>query len=188
IGIPTGVKVYDWLLTMYRGRIRLTAPMLFAMTFMLCFVIGGLTGIILANPPVDFQVHNSLFLVAHFHNMLIPGTLFGMFAGYMYWFPKAFGYRLDETWGRIAWGLWSGGFLVAFMPLYALGLMGVMRRSATTFDQAYQPYMDFALAGAVMILGGLAALMVQLWVSVRRREALAVPVGDPWDGHALEWA
>lgn len=187
IGIPTGVKVYDWLLTMYRGRIRLTAPMLFAMTFLLCFVIGGLTGIILANPPVDFQVHNSLFLVAHFHNMLIPGTLFGMIAGYMFWFPKAFGFRLDERWGRIAWACWSGGFLAAFLPLYWLGLMGMMRRTAISFEAAYQPWLNAAWAGAALIVCGIVALGIQLVVSVRRRSDLAVPVGDPWDGHSLEW-
>ena len=187
IGIPTGVKVYDWLLTMYRGRIRLTAPMLFAITFLFCFVIGGLTGVILANPPVDFAVHNSLFLVAHFHNMLIPGTLFGLIAGYMYWFPKAFGFRLDERWGRIAWACWSGGFLLAFMPLYVLGLMGVMRRTARFYRAEYEPWLLFAWAGAGLIVCGLVALGIQAWISVRRRRDLAVPVGDPWDGHALEW-
>lgn len=187
IGIPTGVKVYDWLLTMYRGRIRLTTPMLFAITFILCFVIGGLSGILLANPPIDFSVHNSLFLVAHFHNMLIPGTLFGMIAGYMFWFPKAFGFRLDERWGRAAWACWSGGFLAAFMPLYWLGLMGMMRRTAISFEGAYQPYLTAAWAGAGLILCGVAALLVQLVVSIRNRGDLAVPVGDPWDGHSLEW-
>lgn len=187
IGIPTGVKVYDWLLTMYRGRIRLAAPMLFAITFLLCFVIGGLTGIILANPSVDFAVHNSLFLVAHFHNMLIPGTLFGMIAAYMFWFPKAFGYRLDERWGVIAWGLWSAGFLLAFMPLYALGLMGAMRRTAQFFEPAYQAWLYAAWAGAGLIFCGLAALFIQLWASIRKRAMLAVPLGDPWDGHSLEW-
>ncbi|QIG80226.1 cbb3-type cytochrome c oxidase subunit I [Stakelama tenebrarum] len=187
IGIPTGVKVYDWLLTMYGGRLRLTAPMLFAVTFLFCFVLGGLSGIILANPPVDFSVHNSLFLVAHFHNMLIPGTLFGMIAGYMFWFPKAFGFRLEETWGRIAWGCWSAGFLLAFLPLYMLGLFGMMRRTAETFRAEYAPWLWTAWGGAGLIVCGLGALIVQLIVSIRRREALAVPVGDPWDGHSLEW-
>ncbi|MEO1968907.1 MAG: cbb3-type cytochrome c oxidase subunit I [Sphingomonadaceae bacterium] len=187
IGIPTGVKVYDWLLTMYRGRIRFTPPLLFAVTFLFCFVVGGLTGVLLANAPVDFAVHNSLFLVAHFHNMLIPGTLFALIAGYMYWFPKVFGFRLDERWGTISWFLWSGGFLLAFMPLYALGLMGAMRRTSMFTDPQYTPYLMIALGGAGMILAGLAALGVQLFVSIRRREQLAVPVGDPWDGHSLEW-
>ncbi|RPF71782.1 cbb3-type cytochrome c oxidase subunit I [Aurantiacibacter spongiae] len=187
IGIPTGVKVYDWLLTMYRGRIRLTAPMLFAITFIACFVIGGLSGIILANPPVDFAVHNSLFLVAHFHNMLVPGTLFGLLAGYMFWFPKVFGFRLDERWGRIAWVCWSGGFLAAFMPLYILGLMGATRRTAQFYRAEYEPFLLFAWAGAWLIAFGFVALLVQLWLSVKRRDELAAPIGDPWDGHSLEW-
>lgn len=187
IGIPTGVKVYDWLWTMYRGRIRLTAPMLFACTFLLCFVIGGLSGVLLANPSVDYAVHNSLFLVAHFHNMLIPGTLFGMIAGYMFWFPKAFGFRLEERWGKISWALWSAGFIVAFMPLYALGLMGAMRRTAEFFDAAFSVWLWAAWAGAGMIVLGFAAMIVQLWVSIQHRTGLAVPLGDPWDAHSLEW-
>ncbi len=187
IGIPTGVKVYDWILTMFRGRIRFSAPMLFAITFLFAFVIGGMSGILLANPPVDFAVHNSLFLVAHFHNMLIPGTLFGFIAGYMFWFPKAFGFRLDERWGRIAWGLWTAGFFAAFAPLYSLGLMGAMRRTAQTFDPDYVPFLYVAWAGAGLLFAGFAALVVQLVVSIRRRERLAVPIGDPWDGRALEW-
>ncbi|MBT0670594.1 cbb3-type cytochrome c oxidase subunit I [Novosphingobium profundi] len=188
IGIPTGVKVYDWILTMVRGRIRFIAPMLFAITFLLCFVIGGLSGVMLADPAIDFAVHNTLFLVAHFHNMLIPGTLFGMLAAYMLWFPKAFGFRLDEIWGRIAWALWSAGFLVAFMPLYPLGLMAMMRRTAQTTRAEYAPWLWTAEVGAVLIGLGLAALFVQLWVSVRNRARLAAPLGDPWDGHSLEWA
>lgn len=187
IGIPTGVKVYDWLLTLYGGRIRFTAPLLFSITFLFCFVIGGLTGVLLANAPVDFAVHNSLFLVAHFHNMLIPGTLFAMIAGYMFWFPKAFGFRLDEFWGRISWALWSAGFLMAFMPLYAMGLMGAMRRTAMFADPYYTPWLMVALGGAGLILLGLVALGVQLYVSIRNRAQLACPAGDPWDGHSLEW-
>ncbi|MXP27140.1 cytochrome ubiquinol oxidase subunit I [Altererythrobacter indicus] len=187
IGIPTGVKVYDWLLTMYRGQVRLTAPMLFAVTFLFCFVLGGLSGILLANPPVDFSVHNSLFLVAHFHNMLIPGTLFGMIAGYMYWFPKVSGFRLDERWGRISWACWSSGFIIAFSPLYVLGLMGAMRRTAQTFQPEFQMWMTAAWVGSGLILCGAIALGVQFYVSLRKRRELAVPAGDPWDGHSLEW-
>ncbi len=188
IGIPTGVKVYDWLLTMYRGRVRFTTAMLFSIMFLVTFVIGGVTGVILANPPVDFAVHNSLFLVAHFHNMLIPGLLFGMIAATQHWFPKAFGFRLDETWGRRSFWCWAIGFYMAFMPLYALGLMGAMRRTSEWFRPEYVPYLLVALAGAFVLLAGLVFLFVQLWVSVRNRAELAVPVGDPWDGRSLEWA
>ena len=188
IGVPTGVKVYDWLLTMYRGQIRLTTGMLFSVAFLVTFVIGGLTGVILANPSVDFSVHNSLFLVAHFHNMLIPGLLFGMIAAVQFWFPKAFGFRLDERWGKAAFWCWFGGFYLAFMPLYALGLMGAMRRSSQWFEPQYVPYLLTALAGAALILAGLACLFIQLWVSVKNRDRLAAPLGDPWDGRSLEWS
>ncbi|MES1925549.1 cbb3-type cytochrome c oxidase subunit I [Salinisphaera sp. T31B1] len=188
IGVPTGVKVYDWLLTMVRGRVRLTTPMLFSIMFMLTFVIGGLTGVILANPPVDFAVHNSLFLVAHFHNMLIPGTLFGMFAAYYVWFPKMFGFRLSERWGRISFWFWSFGFYLAFMPLYAIGLMGGMRRTVEWYEPAYLPWLIVAFVGALLITAGLISQMIQLWVSIRDRAELAVPAGDPWDGLSLEWS
>ena len=188
IGVPTGVKVYDWLLTMVRGRVRLTMSMLFAIMFMVTFVIGGLTGIILANPPVDFAVHNSLFLVAHFHNVLIPGTLFGMFAAYYLWFPKMFGFRLSDGWGRIAFWFWSFGFYLAFMPLYAIGLMGGMRRTVEWYNPAFLPWLIVAFIGVLLVGCGLVSLIIQLIVSIRDREQLGVPVGDPWDGHTLEWS
>ncbi|MGA7799580.1 MAG: cbb3-type cytochrome c oxidase subunit I [Gammaproteobacteria bacterium] len=188
IGIPTGVKVYDWLLTMYRGRVRLTVPMVYALGFMMLFVIGGLSGIVLANPSVDYQVHNTVFLVAHFHNMLIPGLLFGMLAAYHLWFPKAFGFRLDERWGMIAAACWILGFMLAFFPLYALGLLGFPRRTVAYFDPVYVPYMRVALVGAGFIAAALCSLFVQLWVSIRKREAYRAPAGDPWDGRSLEWA
>ncbi len=188
IGIPTGVKIYDWILTMYRGRVRFSVPMLYALSFLVLFTIGGLSGVLLANPAIDYQVHNTLFLVAHFHNMLIPGLLFGMIAGYHYWFPKAFGFRLDEKWGRIAFVLWLVGFLLAFMPLYALGMLGMPRRTVEYFQAAYLPYTIVAMVGAVLILGGLASLFVQLYVSIRRRHENAVFAGDPWNGRSLEWA
>ncbi|HXR00849.1 MAG TPA: cbb3-type cytochrome c oxidase subunit I, partial [Pseudomonas sp.] len=137
IGIPTGVKIYDWMLTLYRGRIRLSVPMIYALMFMMLFVIGGLTGITLSAPPVDYQVHNTVYLVAHFHNMLIPGTLFGMLAGYSYWFPKAFGFRLNERWGRITALCLGAGFLLAFMPLYLLGVSGMPRRAQAIFNAEF---------------------------------------------------
>jgi cytochrome o ubiquinol oxidase subunit 1 len=188
IGIPTGVKIYDWILTMYRGRVRFSVPMLYALAFLLLFPLGGLSGILLANPAIDYQVHNTLFLVAHFHNMLIPGLLFGMLAGYHYWFPKAFGFRLDESWGRVAFALWVAGFLLAFMPLYALGLMGMPRRTDAFFDPAYLPYTIVAAFGAALILAALVSLFVQLWLSIRRRDDTRVFAGDPWNGRTLEWA
>ncbi|WP_061937255.1 cbb3-type cytochrome c oxidase subunit I [Aureimonas sp. AU22] len=187
IGIPTGVKIFDWILTMAWGRVRFTVPMLYALAFMVLFTIGGLTGILLANPAVDFQVHNSVFLVAHFHNMLIPGLLYGMIAAYTYWFPKAFGFRLDEWWGRVSFGCWVTGFCLAFLPLYPLGLMGMPRRTQEFFEADYLPFTIVAGIGALFLLAALASLVVQLVVSIRRREDLAVPGGDPWNGRTLEW-
>ena len=188
IGIPTGVKIYDWILTMFRGRIRFSVPMLYAMAFILLFTLGGLSGILLANPAIDYQVHNTLFLVAHFHNVLIPGLLFGMLAGYHYWFPKAFGFRLDETWGRIAFACWTSGFFLAFMPLYALGVLGMPRRTVEYFNAEYLPWTLIALVGAAILLAALASLVMQLYVSGRHRHDLAVPAGDPWNARTLEWS
>ena len=187
IGVPTGVKIYDWILTMYRGRIRFTVPMLYALAFLILFTVGGLSGIILANFAIDFQVHNTLFLVAHFHNMLIPGLLFGMLAGYYYWFPKAFGFRLDDWWGKIAFFNWTIGFILAFMPLYALGLLGMPRRTVEYFNPAYFPYTVAAMVGAGFILAAVACLMIQLFVSILRRKENAVYIGDPWNARSLEW-
>ena len=188
IAVPTGVKVFNWLFTMYGGRIRFNPPMLWAVGFMVTFVIGGMTGVLLAVPPADFQLHNSLFLVAHFHNVVIGGTLFGAFAGYNYWFPKAFGFRLHEGWGKIAFWCWLVGFYVAFMPLYVLGLMGMTRRLQHYDDLAWQPWLVVAAFGAVIILCGIVATIVQLVVSIRQREALRDSTGDPWDGRSLEWS
>ena len=188
IAIPTGVKLFDWLLTMYRGRVRFNTPMLWTLGFIPSFAIGGATGVLLAVPPVDFVAHNSEFLVAHFHNMLIPGALFGYLAGYMYWFPKAFGFRLNERWGRRAFWAWMIGFLMAFMPLYVLGLDGMPRRMEHYGNPAWQPWLIVAALGAVLILWGIVCLGIQLWVSIRDRELLADPSGDPWDGRTLEWA
>ena len=188
ISIPTGAKIFNWLFTMYRGRIRFELPMMWAVAFMVTFVIGGMTGVLLAVPPADFQLHNSLFLVAHFHNVIIGGVLFGMFAGINYWFPKAFGFRLDDRWGRRAFWLWVPGFYLAFMPLYVLGLMGVTRRLRHFDDPTLQPLFVVAAVGAVLIAGGIAAMIAQFYVSVRNRAALADATGDPWDGRTLEWA
>ena len=188
IGVPTGVKIYDWIWTMYWGEVRFTVPMLYSLAFMMTFMLGGLTGIILAFPPLDYLVHNTLFLVAHFHNMLIPGLLYSMLAGYHYWFPKAFGFRLSEKWGRISFACWVVGFYLAFMPLYVLGAAGVARRTQGMFDPAFRPWLYVAGAGALILLAAFGALLVQLWVSVRDRDANRVTGGDPWDGRSLEWS
>ncbi|RYB04606.1 cytochrome o ubiquinol oxidase subunit I [Lichenibacterium ramalinae] len=188
IAVPTGVKVFNWLFTMYGGRVRFDTPMLWALAFMVTFVIGGMTGVLLAVPPADFVLHNSLFLVAHFHNVIIGGVLFGGFAGLSYWWPKAFGFRLHEGWGKAAWALWVSGFYVAFMPLYLLGLMGMTRRMQHYDDPAWRPWLIVAAFGALMILGGIACQVVQIIVSIRRRDELRDDTGDLWDGRSLEWS
>ncbi|WMS41936.1 cbb3-type cytochrome c oxidase subunit I [Acuticoccus sp. MNP-M23] len=188
IGVPTGVKIYDWMATLWRGRVRMTAPIVYLIGFFMLFVIGGLSGIILANPSIDYQVHNTTFLVAHFHNVIIPGVLFGMLAGIHYWFPKAFGFRLDETWGRRTALFFVVGFIVTFMPLYVLGLMGLPRRSPTFQNPDFLPWMYVAALGACFMLCALASLFWTFWTSYRRRVELAVPGGDPWHGSTLEWS
>ena len=188
ISIPTGAKIFNWLFTMYRGRIRFELPMKWALAFMLTFVIGGMTGVLLAVPPADFVLHNSLFLVAHFHNVIIGGVLFGMFAGINYWFPKAFGFRLDETWGNRSFWLWVSGFYFAFMPLYVLGLMGVTRRMQHFDDPSLQIWFMIAAFGAVLIGLGVLAMAMQFYVSIRDRAKLIDTTGDPWHGRTLEWS
>jgi cytochrome o ubiquinol oxidase subunit I len=187
IAVPTGVKVFDWLLTMYRGRIRFHPSMLWTLGFIVTFVIGGVTGVLLAIPPVDYLMHNTTFLVAHFHNMIIPGVLFGYLAGYMYWFPKAVGFKLDERWGVYAFWCWLIGFYLAFMPLYALGFMGMPRRMEHYDVAAWQPLLVVAAVGAAVILLGIVCLGIQLAVSVHRRDKLWDLTGDPWGGRTLEW-
>ena len=188
ISIPTGAKIFNWLFTMYRGRIRFELPMMWTVAFMLTFVIGGMTGVLLAVPPADFVLHNSLFLVAHFHNVIIGGTLFGMFAGINYWFPKAFGFRLDPWWGKVSFWSWVVGFYFAFMPLYVLGLMGVTRRLRHFDDPSLQIWFVIAGFGAALVAVGIASFLIQIYVSVRDRERLRDATGDPWDGRTLEWA
>ena len=188
IAVPTGVKIFDWLLTMYRGRIRFTVPMLWALAFLPTFAIGGATGMLLAVPPIDFMVHNSEFLVAHFHNMLIPGAMFGFLSGYTFWFPKAFGFRLDENWGKLAFWNWLIGFYLAFMPLYYLGLMGMPRRMQHYGNPEWQPFLIVAAMGAFLIFIGINCLIIQLVVSIWKRHENRDPIGDPWDGRSLEWA
>ncbi len=188
IAVPTGVKIFNWLFTMYRGRVRLTTPMLWTLGFISTFAVGGMTGVLLASPPADFVLHNSLFLVAHFHNVLIPGALFGYFAGYSYWFPKAFGFSLDEKWGKRAFWSWLIGFYLAFIPLYILGLMGMPRRMVHYDNPAWRPYLILAAIGTAIILVGVLCQIIQLIVSIQHRHAKRDVTGDPWDGRTLEWA
>ena len=175
IGVPTGVKIYDWIWTMFRGEVRFTVPMLYSLAFMMTFVLGGFTGIILAIPPLDYLVHNTLFLVAHFHNMLIPGLLYGMLAGYHYWFPKAFGFRLNEKWGRIAFGCWVVGFYLAFMPLYVLGAAGMARRTQELFEPAFRPWLYIAGARRA---GAARRAHVAVHSAVGQRPASATPTAS----------
>jgi cytochrome o ubiquinol oxidase subunit 1 len=188
IAVPTGVKIFNWLFTLYGGRIRFTVPVYWALGFMVTFVIGGMTGVLMAIPPADFVLHNSLFLIAHFHNVVIGGVVFGVMAGITYWFPKAFGFTLNERLGKAVFWCWFFGFYLAFMPLYVLGLMGATRRMQHYSNMHWQPLMLVALAGAILILLGIALTGVQLAVSIRQRERNRDMTGDPWNGRTLEWS
>lgn len=188
IAVPTGVKLFNWIFTMYRGRVRFTSPMLWFMGFMVIFTIGGVAGVLMAIPPADFQLHNSLFLVAHFHMMIVGGVLFGYFAGITYWFPKIFGFSLNERLGKLAFWFWSTGFVTAFTPLYILGLLGATRR-LDHYDKAlgWQGLFIVAGIGALLVGVGIGIQILQLVVSVwQRKKNLAG--NDPWDGRTLEWA
>jgi cytochrome o ubiquinol oxidase subunit 1 len=188
ISIPTGAKMFNWLFTMYRGRIRYELPMLWTIGFMVTFVIGGMTGVMLAIPPADFVLHNSLFLIAHFHNVIIGGVVFGLMAGVVYWWPKAFGYKLDYFWGALSFWFWQIGFFFAFMPLYVLGLMGVTRRVSQFEDPSLQIWFIIAAFGAGLIALGIASFVIQIGVSFLRRDQLRETSGDAWDGRTLEWS
>src|SRR5258707_188703 len=188
VAVPKGLKVFNWLFTFYGGRIRFTVPIYWAIGFMVTFVIGGMTGVLMAIPPADFVLHNSLFLIAHFHNVIIGGVVFGVMAGYTYWFPKAFGFTLDERLGKASFWCWFIGFWLAFTPLYVLGLMGATRRMQHYNDPNWQPYMLVALLGAVVIFCGIVLTIVQLVYSIKTRDQRRDVTGDPWDGRTLEWA
>ena len=188
IAVPTGVKVFNWLFTMYGGRVRFSLPLMWSLAFMLTFVIGGMTGVLMAVPPADFVLHNSLFLVAHFHNVVIGGVLFGAFAGYNYWFPKAFGFTLDERLGKAGFWCWVIGFYLAFMPLYVLGILGMTRRMQHTDNAQWTPWLLAAGVGALVILAGIGFQIAQLVVSIRTRDQRRDVTGDPWDGRTLEWS
>ena len=191
IAVPTGVKIFNWLFTMHRGRIQFTVPMLWTIGFIVTFVIGGMTGVLMSVPAIDFQTHNSLFLVAHFHNVIIGGVVFGYFAGLTYWFPKTFGFKLNETLGKCSFWCWLIGFYVAFLPLYVLGLQGMTRRlyhySAAT---GWHPWLVVAAFGALIIFMGVCFQIAQLLVSIKNRNHpdYKDTTGDPWDARTLEWS
>jgi cytochrome o ubiquinol oxidase subunit 1 len=189
IAIPTGVKIFNWLFTKFRGRVHFTSPMLWFFAFVLNFSVGGMTGILLSSPPVDFQVHNSLFLIAHFHGMVIGGLLFGFFSGFTYWFPKFTGFFLSETLNRYAFWCWFTGFLLAFMPLYMLGFMGATRRldhyEAST---GWHPLFVTVGIGALVILCGICIQIYGLFKSIAERKTNRDKTGDPWNGRTLEWS
>jgi cytochrome o ubiquinol oxidase subunit 1 len=188
ISIPTGVKLFNWLFTMYHGRVRFTAPVLWTIGFMITFTIGGMTGVLLAVPAADFVLHNSLFLIAHFHNVIIGGVVFGCLAAIHFWFPKAFGFKLNEFWGKASFWCWLVGFYLAFMPLYVLGFKGMTRRMNHYANPDWHPYLVVAAIGAAVIGLGIVALLVQFAVSIRDRKQNLDLSGDPWDGRTLEWA
>ncbi|KMJ46302.1 cytochrome o ubiquinol oxidase subunit I [Xenorhabdus khoisanae] len=188
ISIPTGVKIFNWLFTMYRGRIEFKTPMLWTVGFLVTFSIGGMTGVLLAVPGANFVLHNSLFLIAHFHNVIIGGVVFGCFAGTTYWFPKAFGFTLNEKWGVRAFWFWITGFFVAFMPLYALGFMGMTRRLSQDINPEFHPLLVVAAGGVVLIALGILCQVIQFYVSIRDRNQNLDLTGDPWGGRTLEWS
>jgi len=188
IAIPTGVKIFNWLFTMYRGRIHFGAAMWWFMAFVFTFTLGGVTGVLMSIPALDFQVHNTLFLVAHFHNVIIGGVVFGFFSGVTYWWPKIFGFKLHEGLGKLSAVLWQLGFLLAFMPLYALGLMGAVRRIDHYTDPSWTPFFIVSAVGVGLICLGVATMILMLFVSLKKRNELLDTTGDPWDGRTLEWA
>lgn len=189
ISVPTGVKIFNWLFTMYRGRIVFSVPMLWLLGFLVTFTFGGMTGVLMSVPAADFQLHNSLFLIAHFHNTIIGGVVFAYLAGFAYWFPKAFGFKLNEKLGKCAFWCWMIGFYVAFVPVYILGFMGMTRR-LNHYDIAsgWHPYLVVAAIGALIIALGIGFQVLQLIVSFIQREQNKDTNGDPWNGRTLEWS
>ncbi|QCI27291.1 cytochrome o ubiquinol oxidase subunit I [Buchnera aphidicola] len=188
IAIPTGVKIFNWLFTMYQGRIHMHSAMLWTIGFLITFTIGGMAGVILSIPAIDFILHNSVFLVAHFHTVIIGGVVFGCFAGITYWFPKLFGFKLDEFWGKLAFYFWILGFFLAFMPLYYLGLMGMTRRLSQNIDHKFHFMLSISIIGAVLILIGILCQIIQFYISIKYKNINSDNNGDPWDGRTLEWS
>ena len=188
IAVPTGVKIFTWLFTMYRGRVRFETPMLWTVGFIVTFSIGGMTGVLLAVPGADFLLHNSLFLIAHFHNVIIGGAVFGYMCGLTYWFPKAFGFKLHDRLGRAAFWCWITGFYFAFMPSYFLGFMGMTRRLNHFNVPEWEPWLLAELLGVGIILCGVSCQILQFYFSIRQRHQNRDLTGDPWDGRTLEWS
>ncbi|ARW18078.1 cytochrome o ubiquinol oxidase subunit I [Komagataeibacter europaeus] len=190
IAVPTGVKIFNWLFTMYKGRIEFHATMYWVIGFMITFSIGGMTGVMLAIPASDFVLHNSLFVIAHFHNVIIGGVYFGYVAAMNFWFPKAFGFKLNEAWGKRAFWCWFIGFYVAFMPLYVLGFEGMTRRMNHYDNPEWHPWLLIAEVGAVLIACGIVCQLTQLYVSIRDRNLAENRdlTGDPWNARTLEWS
>ncbi|MDR6549775.1 cbb3-type cytochrome c oxidase subunit I [Paenibacillus qinlingensis] len=187
IAIPTGAKVFNWLFTMFRGKIRFTTPMLWTIAFIPCFVVGGMTGVLLSVAPADFQFHNSYFLIAHFHQVLIGGVAFGYFAGLYYWWPKMFGFKLNEHLGKWAFWVWNIGFYVCFMPQYFLGLDGMTRRTYTySWDMGWGPLNMVSTVGGFLMGLGFIFQVWQIAHSIKFREQDVT--GDPWDARTLEWS
>ena len=189
IAIPTSVLVFTWIATMYKGKIKFDTPMLWFLGFIFIFTIGGIAGLMLAVPPADFQLHNSLFLVAHFHSMVVGGVLFGIFCGISYWFPKFAGFRLNEPIGRYAFWCWLVGFCLSFIPMYFLGLMGATRRM-DHYDSitGWQPFFALMFIGGLVLAAGLALQLAQILASFIQKNHLRDETGDPWNGRTLEWA
>ncbi|WP_339109147.1 cytochrome o ubiquinol oxidase subunit I [Thioclava sp. GXIMD4216] len=187
IAVPTGVKIFNWIFTMYKGRVRFETPMYWVIGGIVTFTIGGMTGVMLAIPPVDFQLHNSLFLIAHFHNVIIGGVVWAIYAAVYYWWPKAFGFKLHDGLGKASFWCWFVGFYLAFMPLYALGLIGVTRRINEYSDPSWQPYFVIAAIGALFILAGILFTFANFAYSIYKRKELACG-SDPWNARTLDWA
>lgn len=189
VAIPTAVLFFTWIATMHKGMIRFETPMLWFLGFVTLFTIGGLAGLILAFPPADFQLHNSLFLVAHFHSNVIGGVLFGIFCGLNYWFSKFTGFTLNERIGRKAFWCWIVGFSLSFIPMFVLGLMGATRR-LDHYDASFgwQPFFVLMLVGGCIIILGTILQIVQILASIIQRHRLYDVTGDPWDGRSQEWA
>lgn len=188
IAVPTGVKIFNWLFTVFRGKIKFTTPMMWFFGFVFVFTVGGMTGVLMSIPAADFQIHNSLFLIAHFHFVIIGGVLFGFFAGFAYWFPKFMGFRLNEAFGKVAFWLWTIGFVVAFFPLFILGFMGATRRMNHYDVAEWQPLFIVAALGAVIIFIGVGFQALQIIASVKQRDKNRDTTGDPWNGRNLEWS
>ncbi|GBQ15927.1 cytochrome o ubiquinol oxidase subunit I [Swaminathania salitolerans] len=190
IAVPTGVKIFNWLFTMYKGRIQFNGIMYWVIGFMITFSIGGMTGVMMAMPAADFVLHNSLFLIAHFHNVIIGGVYFGYVAGLNFWWPKVLGFKMNESWGKRAFWCWFIGFYLAFVPLYIAGFEGMTRRMNHYDNADWHVQMLIASFGAAVIAVGVVCQLMQIYVSIRDRNLPESRdfTGDPWNARTLEWS